>query len=336
MRWIAGCAVLTLSCTGTDPARPREGPPTDAMDPKQRAAIERDLGVVLTRVGVGELDADARWPLTATLSNRGTHAHWIVRPSDGSDAGWREPHVYYTAEMETAPDVWRPVPARDDYGRCGNYATDWIRDAVEMAPGASIELAHFTDPSQVLDVRRSGRVRLYAHYDYGGGKKASFRARNDLTPLPAELAAVGPFALVSAPLEIRVRVDTSVELALVLHRRQVRVREHVTFAALAEARVVNRSAAPLDLGEDFPDSRFHVDVKDTAGSTFSDALDGPRHVEPGAPVTLHAHQERQLVSAAPGTMRLRLRYDGLRPEGAEGQLTARRFRSPWLDVQVTP
>jgi len=322
-----------LSCTGTDGARPPGGvsarPPAPSLDPAKRAEIERDLVVVLARVGqgTGDLDGDADWPITATLMNRGMHAHWVVASNDGSGEGWREPNVYYTAEMETTPGVWRPVPRRDDYMRCGNYATDWYSDAAELAAGASMELGHFVDPSRLLDFPRSGRIRLYAHYDYEGGAKRSRSFSVPASTLPEELEAGGPFALISAPLEVRVHVDTSIELPLVLRRRQLHVNERVTLDALVDAQIVSHAAARIDLGDDSLDYRFHLEVKgDIDGPWYLHALAGPEQIDPYQRVSLRsAPREQDLASDQPGTMRLRLRYDG-----------RRRYRSPWLALPVVP
>lgn len=251
----------------------------------------------------------------------------MVRPNDGSDVGWREPFVYYTAEMEVAPGVWRPVPRRDDISRCGNYATDWYSDVAAIAAGESMELDHLVEPSRMLEFSRSGRVRLYAAYEYDGGKKRSSRGSSRTpAPFPKELESVGPFAIVSAPLELSVRVDTSVELSLVLRRPQVRVREHVAFGALAEASVVNRSGAVLDLGEDFPDHRFHLQVREDAGGSSYD-LEGPRLLDPRQRATLRpSASERSVGSDQVGMLRLRLRYD----------VAHRRYRSPWVALEVVP
>ena len=329
--------------------RPPEGSPASlpsaSWDPAKRAAIERDLVVTLTRStlsGSGELSSDERdWPITATLVNRGTETRWVVRPDGGSSAGWREPTIYYTAEMETTPGEWRPVPQRDDFWRCSHYATDWNRDLTEMAPGASMELDHFLDPSTLLAFPHTAAIRLYAHYEYDGGKKASSGFDRRPMPLPKELEGVPPFALVSAPLELRVSVDASLELVLVLRRRQVHVREEVPFTALVvEASVVNRTGAPIDVLDGFLeqlDGNFHLDKKYDDGGYYSQRLDGPPRQLPARSraALLPSDPETKIVSDAPGTMSLRLRYDGSWPRSAGGS-SLRRFRSPWVEVEVVP
>lgn len=337
MRRLAACTLVLVSCSGVDPARPQDvatsaNAPAARWDAAQGAALQRDLAVVLTRSGAGELDADDDWPLTATLVNRGDAAHWLVRPDDGSSVGWREPHVYYTAEMETTPGVWRPV-AQADYARCGLYATDWYADVMELAPGASLDVGTFAAaPVDILDFPRSGAVRLYAHYDYDGGRKSSFRRAGQPAALPAQLEGLGPFALVSAPLELRIRVDTSAELVFALRRTQVRVGEELSLASLGEATIVSHAGEALDLGEDFPDSRFRLEAREE-DRWYEQALDGPHLLAPRERVALSAAQPaRGFASEAPGAMRVRVRYDAaLMRRGAPA---LRRYRSPWLTIRV--
>ena len=347
MRWLSTCAflpfplLLLLSCSGTDLARPPEsspaGPPALLGDPAKRAEIERDLVVVVARAGSGEMDADVGLAITATLVNRGKHPHWVVRPGIGSGIGRREPFVYYTAEMETTPGVWSPVPPRTDFWVCGSRMSDWNSDIDEMAPGQSMELGDLIEPSRLLEFPRSGTARLYAHYEYDAGQKRPFRIPDSRVPLPKELEDVGPFSLVSAPLEIHVHVDTSVELSLVLRRRQVRVREELAFAALAEASAVNRTGAPIDLGEDFPDRRFHLEVKKDGRLSSLHALGCPLRLEPREHAALHpVSPEQHVMTEGPGATLLRLRYIGVQPQKVGGEFALRRYHSPWVEVQVTP
>jgi hypothetical protein len=229
--------------------------------------------------------------------------------------------------METSPGVWENVSHRDDFWRCSRFATDWGRDVTELAPGASMTLDDLLDPSVLLDFPRSGTVRLYAHYEYDGGRRSSSRSQRPPL-LPKELEDVGSFALVSAPLVLRVNVDTSVELALVLRRQSLHVGERVSVAELADLGVVNRTGAPLDLGEDFPDHRFHLDVKeDDRGGYLQHGIEGPRQLEPRARVALQASPETKIWSDTAATMRVRLRF---------AALDRHRYHSAWLDVAVVP
>jgi hypothetical protein len=317
------------SCTGADPAHAPEGTSL-AVDPVLRAAVQGDLAVTLVHTGSGEVDAEKWWPLKAELVNRGARAHWVVRANDGSDMGWREPHVYYTAEAEEAPGVWRAVSERTDFFRCGNYASNWRQDVVELAPGASIPLDDFLDPSLGLDFARSGRVRIFAHYDYSGGKKASWDWDRRLAPpppLPDELANGGPFSLVSAPVELRVRVDTSLEIGLVARRRQIRVGERARFGALFDVWVVNRSSAPLELGNEIMGSGFRLSTKndDAHWSELSFDLEGPRHLAPGEKAQLRSASNDAIARDAPGPVQLRVIYEGQRS-----------WRSPWVALDVVP
>src|SRR5688572_8014740 len=100
------------------------------------------------------------------LVNRSGKPAKIVKPGDGSEVGWREPYVFWTAEARGADGTWTSIqPSR--YGRCGNYAASWEKDVVELNPGERFVLqAHLRQAQRTFDLRGKGRVRLVAHYQY--------------------------------------------------------------------------------------------------------------------------------------------------------------------------
>jgi hypothetical protein len=162
--------------------------------------IERDLRLEIALDTPRRIRGGERVGVTLRLRNRSrTRTHAVVEPGDGSEIGWREPHVFFTAERETAPGTWVPV-ATAPYARCGLYAPDWQTSIVSLAPGRSIALSGWlADPSVMLDLRTPGRVRVRAHYAYGAGA----RTRGPTTP-PAQLAGVPAFEIVSRPITITI------------------------------------------------------------------------------------------------------------------------------------
>ena len=345
MRKLMTAFVACIACTGADgrgtvsTETPEPARPAIAVDPAQRAEIERDLAVVLTHGGPRLVEAGASWALEATLVNRGTRERWLVRPNDGSGEGWREPHVFYTAEMETAPGEWHPVPPRDDLIRCGNYATDWYGDATSLAPGGSMKLEWIAAPARTLDFRASGRIRLFAHYEYDGGQKRSFREMASAPrAAPPQLDGLGPFAVVSAPLELDVHVDTSIELSLTLRRRAIRVGEGVSFASVADMTVENVSSVPVDVtsGPLATESiSLEIAHNDDDWRALPSSFEAPATLAPHARAAVHVAPDSIMARDVPGPVRMRLRYDSAYalPDGTSAE---RRAQSPWVDLDVVP
>ncbi len=342
---LSAALLVCLACTGADgrsgpsTESPEPGRPTLAVDPAQRAEIERDLAVLLTYGGPRQVEADSTWPTAATLVNRGERERWLVRPNDGSDQGWREPHVFYSAEMESAPGVWQPVPLRDDLSRCGNYATDWYSDVTSLAPGAAMKLEWMDDPGRSFDFGASGHVRLYAHYEYDGGAKRSFQDSSHPVDPPRQLDGLGAFAVVSAPLELDVHVDTSIRVSMTLRRRTFRVGEGVPFAALADVTVENVSSVPVELtsGPGAVDDSFFLEVADSDGywRALPSSFEAPPVLEPHTRTAVRAPADAIVARAVPCHARMRMRFDSgyTRPDGSFAE---RRARSPWVEFDVVP
>ncbi len=212
--------VLLAACTGADgrsgthlTVPPVVYPP--ASDPAMRAAraeIEQDLAVVLSYTGAAEVEAGDEWPIVASVVNRSSvRARLLITPDDGSDVGWREPHVFYTVQAEETPGVFREVKELAER-RSGSYASAWSKDAVALAPGSSMRLEWIANPGRAFDFLRSGKIHVVAHYKYEGGTKRSFEwsdAGAIEWQLPPEIRRLPPFELVSAPLELRVRAHPS-------------------------------------------------------------------------------------------------------------------------------
>lgn len=211
-------------------ARPQAEPPTGwpsaANEPRatfadfERVAAERDRletgGCVdpnPTRTGDAqpdlrlELSGPAKMAATDFPELKGTihnvsrkRAHAIVLPGDGSDAGWRDPVIAFTAFIDEGDGCWRPL-ARAQVGRCGLFDPDWSDEIVNVRAGTSRSLdplwawPHFT--------WKKGKVRLFAHYSWTGGTAAKGAAGTRSFDIGA-MAKEKPYELVSNALELEV------------------------------------------------------------------------------------------------------------------------------------
>lgn len=211
--------------------------------------IQKDLSIRIARTGPPVVEVGGGIALDVELVNQGWAKRAIVKPGDGSEVGWREPYVFYTAEREAAPGVWESVP-KASYGRCGNYDEDWGKDVVDLQPGASISLSKhwLMPPNLALDLVEPGRVRIKAHYRYGAGSGSGFRYRADVS-VPEELRGMPPFEIVSDPVEIR--IERPLEAILTL-KAPLQVRGGTRLGSLFDLSLVNHSdkAIPLPVGDE--------------------------------------------------------------------------------------
>src|SRR5262245_13942734 len=117
--------LLVLVAALQEPAGVGTGSPSRQRIPATREEIERDLAVEVKPVTPDRVQTWWRVLIDARLVNRSRdRSHLVVRPGDGSDAGWREPHVFCTVEVDSGDGVWREGP-NQELLRCGNHAADW-------------------------------------------------------------------------------------------------------------------------------------------------------------------------------------------------------------------
>jgi hypothetical protein len=169
-----------------------------------------------------------RWwrpQIDAELVNESSHTTFrVVKPGDGSDAGWREPYVYLTSQVQNATDSATDVLLRG-IGRCGNYSPNWLPDVVDLAPGQSIPLQWFHCPETCPIAQR-----VSLHYEYRARPATRGTGSDDERPLePLENGGLGrmlgcaPFHVESDPLSIELEADEAtkeqIESALRLRLR---------------------------------------------------------------------------------------------------------------------
>ncbi|MBK7645272.1 MAG: hypothetical protein IPJ19_19890 [Planctomycetes bacterium] len=191
---------LALCLVGLWPLIPTRGQERRPDVPiVRRADVERDLQLVARIEGTPP--AYTWWPLSIAVEivdRSPSTSYPIVMPGDGSDADMREPHVYFTTEVQAQDGTWTLVP-RQSGARCGNYDPNWLDEVVRLAPGASRRLQWLSKPC----LPEHGSVRLRAHYVYKARPAGpSWGAPDPSASLGlGDMAGVEPFELVSAPLE---------------------------------------------------------------------------------------------------------------------------------------
>ena len=178
-----------------------------------RADIERDLVLEATLATPKAIRPGEPVRLKARVVNRSeAHTRKLVRPGDGSESGWREPHVFLRA-VHVAPDGVRTQMAPRGIGRCGLHDADWHKGVTSLEPGAALEIGDWLPaPDQMFHFQRGGTVELRVHYRYtrGAGSK---RPGPDESPKGTGPMGNSPaFELISAPL--RVSVQPLVEIRL--------------------------------------------------------------------------------------------------------------------------
>jgi hypothetical protein len=195
-------ALLALATLGglAAPAFVADPPPVKAVD------IQRDLVLVAALTSARTIQPGNRIAIDVRLENRSTDtAYRVVKPGDGSESGWREPHVWFSAQRETTDGDWEDVP-RSGIGRCGLFDADWHDEVTELAPGKSLALQDWMPmPTMTLDFQKSGRVRLYAHYAYAAKAPGKGLSENPAPDGLGPMEGVEPFTLVSAPVELTVQ-----------------------------------------------------------------------------------------------------------------------------------
>ncbi|HWB77193.1 MAG TPA: hypothetical protein VG755_19640 [Nannocystaceae bacterium] len=128
-------------------------------------------------------------------------AHAIVMPGDGSDAGWRDPVIAFTAFIDEGDGCWKPLP-RAAVGRCGLFDPDWSDEIVSVKAGTSRAI----DPLWAWPhfEWKKGKVRLFVHYTWTGGEAEKGRSGGTRSVDLGAMAKEKPFELVSNALELEI------------------------------------------------------------------------------------------------------------------------------------
>jgi hypothetical protein len=331
MRQLGALAVL-LGTVSAPLWVARPIPPAEAPT-KER--IEADLRLRVELRGPKTVPAGTRpWPSVTLVNTSRNVAHRVVKPGDGSEVGWREPYVYWTATLDRGDG--RPVPVPDsDYVRCGLFDWGWPKDTVLL--GARGELPLDFEP--LLEFQQAGRVRLRAHYAYhgGGGPRSRSRVPPDRI---GQLAGVPAFEIISDPVEFDVVRPLDVRVQV---KRALTAGVAVRLSDLIEVTLVNQSREPVECASPtlHADARLGLEIEGEfggwrpalpeQGSTY-----GVRRVlKPGEAVPLLGRGDfangldGTWTYPQAGTVRLRAAYTTTTwKPGAD-------IKSDWVEVRVT-
>jgi hypothetical protein len=220
-----GAAATPQIAAATSPASPagwpsaqdatRPGRPTPVADPTPSGGCvrpiatasgdpQRDLELKLS--GPRTLKAGEHPQLSAQLRNVSrSRAHHVVLPSDGSDAGWRDPVISFSAFVDEGDGCWKPL-ARVPVLRCGLFDANWTDDVVRLTAGQK----RVIDPLWGFPSFqwRAGTVRLFLHYTWTGGAASKGGATQSIDPTLnlGAMSREAPYELVSNAIEFEVAV----------------------------------------------------------------------------------------------------------------------------------
>ena len=206
--------------------------------PMTKAEIETDLRLEVTWTGPKVIMAGEQPRVSASLVNDSkTTTHPVVKVGDGSEMGWREPFVYWTATVDRGDGKPIPVP-KNRYRRCGLFDHDWPKDAIALRPFETLPV----DAHPLLEFQQAGRVRLQAHYVYRDNN-----VRPNRTNLPpgqrGRMVGVPGFEVVSKPVEFDVVRPLAVRIEV---RMPLKVHAETRLSDLLEITLVNQSKKPID------------------------------------------------------------------------------------------
>jgi hypothetical protein len=205
------------------------------------AAQHDDLRLELAVLGPRVLQPGERLRVQASVHNDSTHArHPFVLPGDGSEVGWREPSVGWSALVESSPGCWRPLPEART-ARCGLFDANWAKDVVALDPGGTHVIeALWADHTLRFD--EPGRIRVRLHYVWNEGRTTR---EPSVSPRSSAMAGVPAFELTSNTVEIT--VVRRFDLELVPKSRPPGTRPPTDLRDLVEVRLTNVSASAQKL-----------------------------------------------------------------------------------------
>jgi len=195
-----------------------------------------------------------------------TATHPVVRSNDGSEAGWREPHVFWSASRVGEDGQDAPLTA-GAIGRCGLYANDWTKDVTRLAPGEAIDLEWMMPVGHSFDLQEAGHYRIVAHYAWRAGKTEKGGPGAPPTPeaiAAAGLAGVAPYELVSNAVDVV--VVRPVEVVAESKGATAKVGRAVRLSDLVAVRVENRSNRARRFAS--PEMRLHFHARPPASAAF--------------------------------------------------------------------
>ena len=237
---------MVLACRDqTTAEKPPAGDSGDVARPPSAAqrAIEKDLVLRGTLKTPALIHAGEDVSVSLVLCNTSRdESHAVVAPGDGSEVGWREPHVYFTATIDQWDGTSKPVP-NGEFGRCGLCDSNWQKDARILKPGDELPLDNWL-PSEMLEFQSPGHVRLFAHYRYGAGATTKGGKTERPAAVSGPMADIPAFELTSEPMEFD--VIRPLDLLLTV-KGPIVVKKKTKVSDLIEIRLVDRSDQALEV-----------------------------------------------------------------------------------------
>lgn len=214
MRTLVHAAFVLLAVTLAHPAT-NPSAKNDLLPPD----ITRDLKLI-AEVESGKTFEAGKMPwIVLTLMNTSkSRAYPIVMPGDGSEMGWRDPYVHFTAKQREVNGMWVSMKPWSS-GRCSLFDWNWVKDVVDIRPGQRIPIGsnHF---GEQYDFQYPGKVQLVGHYAYramGGtnGQPLPDKECGRMKDVPLFELVTDPVELeVVRPLDLRVRVKKSFKVGV--------------------------------------------------------------------------------------------------------------------------
>ncbi|OAI58043.1 hypothetical protein AYO49_06025 [Verrucomicrobiaceae bacterium SCGC AG-212-N21] len=313
---------MPVSAEGADEAAPT------------REQIEKDLELRATLTTPATITAGDAVNVSLTLHNRSQQTtHAVVLPSDGSESGWREPHIFYSATVDQGTGKAAPIePTR--FARCGLYDFNWHKDIRQLKPGEELKLGEWVpQPSMQFEFQEAGRVKLQAHYRFRAG---ATKDPNLLNPGTSAMTGVPAFELVSKSMELVVEKPLNVVLRA---KSPLVAGKTNSLRDLFDVRLVNQSKDTLEIPEPHPALvSFQVECKHPDSRPELLALKGrftgTLRLEPGEEVALIGEGPRPVgidgMWEYPRAETIRVRAMYL------GSLNKRPYTiySKWVEVEV--
>lgn len=206
--------IFFLACSGTlEEADQVESEPVRSAESE---AAETDL-ILTTKLNSSKsIFPGQKIEISPSLLNSSnTKSYRVIKPSDGSSDGRREPHVFFSVDYQANEGQWIEAPRRVIYG-CGVYSEDWARDYYDLEPGGTLALNKWiTRANRRYEFQKPGIYRVQFHYKYRGGTYGINHEngkRYGKDNLPKEVRDIPPFHVISDPIEIVVERPLEVQL----------------------------------------------------------------------------------------------------------------------------
>lgn len=307
-----------------------------AEEPKQEKPIEKDLVLSAKLKSADTIQPGEEIEISLLLTNSSKSAtHRVIKPGDGSEAGWREPHIRFSVEYLEANGQLTDAP-QTRYGRCGIFDPYWTKDFTDLAPSETLDLNHWLTPvNNFYEFQKPGKYQIRAHYDY----RARSLLAKDKAQLPEPVRDIPVFQVTSAPVMLNVERPLDVRLKV---KSELIVDQAIRLTDLFDVTLVNVSDRNIKVFSPTLDSDAHLsfEVRDNnalwqpAINQQADTYGIERIIKPKETLSLLGDDrfangvDGNCTSSQPGTVKVRAVYrlSTLKP--------APIVKSDWVEVKA--